>query len=152
MHAGDIRDRGQGCALMIPEVKVTCTELHMVMRACKVWINDRGVDFAEGRRGPWRCVPTSPVPGKLKQGSMAQVRRQEHTHLRSSEVMPQGRACAHKALLHTSPGNRNCPSCWPGHNALTGETQAAGAETGSLGFKVQVLCLPIFVTQITAGT
>lgn len=35
-----------------------------------------GGDFMEGRGGCWRCMPANPVPGKLEQGSLAQVRRQ----------------------------------------------------------------------------
>lgn len=69
-----------------------------------------GRDFTEGGGGGWRCVPASPVAGKLEQSSLAQVRRQ-----RSSEVMLQGRTYAHKAGIHTSPGNRNFLSRWPEH-------------------------------------
>lgn len=40
-----------------------------------------GGNFTESSGGCWRYVLASPIPGKLEQGSLAQVRRQVHKSL-----------------------------------------------------------------------
>lgn len=94
-------------------------------------------------------MPASPVTGNFEQSSLAQVRRQ-----RSSEVMLQGQTYAHRAVIHTSPGNRNVPSCWPGHPGGEGpdtihyirETRGGWGYVRLHGVQIPAPLLTSFVT------